>query len=264
MRRLRTLVLLLLATSATQAVALEYDWNDTHFTLNNRYTFGAAIRMQERDYRLIGKTNVPGQQDLCSKDSCISLTGDPEPNQRLVDARGAYGGVNGDNGDINYSQYDLVAASSRLSSDLKVTYGDWLMRVRGIAFYDPINDGFNEHHYDQRFQPSSTPRSSQVEGVYARGVDLYDGYVQSRFDVGDREAVLSVGYQTIRWGESTLIARNAIAEINAPNSAVLHTAGHEINDILRAQDRKRVVTGKNETVRVTPGGRRILKKKKKK
>src|SRR3546814_15801286 len=75
--------------------------------------------MQERDYRLIGKTNVPGQQDLCSKDSCISLTGDPEPNQRLVDARGAYGGVNGDNGDINYSQYDLVAASSRLSSDLK-------------------------------------------------------------------------------------------------------------------------------------------------
>src|SRR3546814_17583574 len=77
MRRLRTLVLLLLATSATQAVALEYDWNNTHFTLNNRYTFGAAIRMQERDYRLIGKTNVPGQQALCSKDSCISLTGDP-------------------------------------------------------------------------------------------------------------------------------------------------------------------------------------------
>src|SRR3546814_17786700 len=91
MRRLRTLVLLLLATSATQAVALEYDWNDTHFTLNNRYTFGAAIRMQERDYRLIGKTNVPGQQDLCSKDSCISLTGDPEPNQRRVDARRAEG-----------------------------------------------------------------------------------------------------------------------------------------------------------------------------
>src|SRR3546814_16778244 len=70
-------------------------------------------------------------------------------------------------------------------------------------------------------------------GVYARGVDLYDGYVQSRFDVGDREAVLSVGYQTIRWGESTLIARNAIAEINAPNSAVLHTPGTEINEILR-------------------------------
>src|SRR3546814_5292697 len=62
---------------------------------------------------------------------------------------------------------------------------------------------------------------------------LYDGYVQSRFDVGDREAVLSVGYQTIRWGESTLIARNAIAEINAPNSAVLHTPGTEINEIFR-------------------------------
>jgi hypothetical protein len=233
MKHLRTWWLLLLAMPAMQAVALEYDWNDAHFSLNNRYTFGAAIRMQERDYRLIGKTNVPGQQDLCSRDSCISLTGDPEPNQRLVDARGAYSGVNSDNGDINYSQYDLVAASNRLSADLKVTYGDWLARIRGIAFYDPVNDGFNEHHYDQRFQPSHTPRSSKIERIYARGVDLYDGYVQSRFDIGDREAVLSVGYQTIRWGESTLIARNAIAEINAPNSAVLHTPGTEINEIFR-------------------------------
>lgn len=232
MKRARIL-LLLLALPATQAVALEYDWNDAHFSLNNRYTFGAAIRMQERDYRLIGKTNVPGQQDLCSKDSCISLTGDPEPNQRLVDARGAYGGVNGDNGDINYSQYDLVAASNRLSSDLRVSYGDVLARVRGVLFYDPVNDGFNEHHNDQRFQPSSTPRSGKIEDMYARGLDLYDAYVQTHFDIGDRNGVLSVGYQTIRWGESTLIARNAIAEINAPNSAVLHTPGTEINEVFR-------------------------------
>src|SRR3546814_5470269 len=49
---------------------------------------------------------------------------------------------------------------------------------------------------------------------------------------------LVTGVQTcalpiFRWGESTLIARNAIAEINAPNSAVLHTPGTEINEIFR-------------------------------
>lgn len=222
-----------LCLGTTQACALEYEWNDFNFMLNNRFTVGAAVRMQEQNFDLLGKTNVPGQQDLCTRDTCLSLTGDPEPNQRLINAAGAFSGVNGDNGNINYNQYDLVSASTRLSSDLTVTHGDYLARVRGILFYDPVNTGFYERHNDQRFQPARTRRTNEVEDIYGKGFDLYDAYVQSTFELWDRNAVLSVGYQTVRWGESTLIARNAIAEINAPNSVMLHTPGFEINEVFR-------------------------------
>jgi hypothetical protein len=229
----RTNLFAALLLCSGSASALDYEWNDINFTLNSRFTVGAAIRMQQHNYDLIGKTNVPGQQDLCTRDSCISLSGDPEPNARLVKAVGAFSGVNGDDGNINYDQYDLVAASNRLSSDLMITHGDYLARVRGILFYDPVNADFDERHNDQRFQPARSPRSKQVESIYANGFDLYDAYVQSSFELGERRGILSVGYQTVRWGESTLIARNAIAEINAPNSAVLHTPGFEINEVFR-------------------------------
>lgn len=219
---------------AAPAMALDYQFDDLNITINNRFTSGIAVRMQNPSYDLIGKTNVPGQQNLCNADSCISLTGNPEPNQRLVNAPGAFSGVNGDNGDLNYKRYDIVNASNRLSSDMTLKYGDFLGRVRGIFFYDPINNGFDEHHNDTRFQPASTPRTSKVEGLIGKGVNLYDAYGQYEFKWGGgRNAAISVGYQTVRWGESTLIARNAIAEINSPSSIVLHTPGFEINEVFR-------------------------------
>ena len=214
-------------------MALDYQFDDINITINNRFTSGISVRMQQPSNDLIGKTNVPGQQNLCNADSCISLTGNPEPNQRLVDAPGAFSGVNADNGDLNYKRYDIVNANNRLSSDMTVKYGDFLTRVRGIFYYDPINTGFNEHHNDTRFQPASTPRTSKVDGLIGKGFDLYDAYGQYEFKWADRNAAISVGYQTVRWGESTLIARNAIAEINSPSSIVLHTPGFEINEVFR-------------------------------
>ena len=218
---------------AGPAMALDYQFDDINITINNRFTSGISVRMQNPSNDLIGKTNVPGQQNLCTADSCISLTGDPAPNQRLVNAPGAFSGVNADNGDLNYKRYDIVNANNRLSSDMTVKYGDFLTRVRGIAYYDPINTGFDEHHNDTRFQPASTSRTSKVDGLIGKGFDLYDAYGQYEFQWSGRNAAVSVGYQTVRWGESTLIARNAIAEINSPSSIVLHTPGFEINEVFR-------------------------------
>lgn len=217
------------------ATALDYQWGEFNLTVNNRFTTGVMLRMKDRTNDNIGKSNVPGQSSLCSLDSCISLDGtNNEPNQRLVNAPGAFSGVNMDNGDLNYDKYDIVAASNRLSSDAVLKYGDWLARVRLVGFYDPVNAGFDDRHTDTRFQPEFTPRTDTVERVYAKGIDLFDAYVSKEFQWGEtRNAQLSVGYQTVRWGESTLVARNAIAEINPPSAIMLHTAGAEISEVFR-------------------------------
>jgi hypothetical protein len=234
---MKTLACRVLAVAAfslpTTAIALAYQFGDIELKVNSRVSSGIAIRMEEPSTDLLGKLNVPGQSHLCQEDSCISLSGDPEPNQRLVDAPGAFSGINTDNGNMNYDQFDIVTASNRLSVDSVAAWGEWLGRLRVIGFYDPVNAHFHEHHNDTRFQPERTPRSSRVEREYALGVDLYDAYVSRAFEWFGHGAQISVGAQTVRWGESTLIARNSIAEINSPSSVVLHTPGFEISEVFQ-------------------------------
>jgi hypothetical protein len=215
------------------AMALEWTWGALELQVNSRVTTGVAVRMEERSNDLLGKLNVPGQSHLCDVDSCISLSGDPEPNQRLVNAEGAFSGINTDNGNLNYDKYDIVTASNRLSVDTVASWDDWLARVRVIGFYDPVNARFDEYHTDTRFQPEYTRRTSKVAREYARGIDLYDAYISRAFEWFGHGAQISVGAQTVRWGESTLIARNSIAEINSPSSVILHTPGFEISEVFQ-------------------------------
>lgn len=216
------------------ATASEWQLGGVDFTLNNRFSVGAAMRMQDIDYdQQVAKLSVPGQQDLCAPDDCLSLNLDPGPNQRLVNARGTYSGVNGDDGDLNYQKYDLVAATSKLSMDLRASWGDWIARVRGIGFFDPLNDDFDERHTYTAYQPARTERPENIDRRYAEGAKLYDAYLQYAFTIGERQGTFSVGSQTVRWGESTFIALNSIAEVNPEDSNILHMPGAEFNEVFR-------------------------------
>jgi len=227
--------LLLLSGSAQ---ALEYQWDDFTFTLNNRASVGATMRMQRPSYDLFGKMNVPGQQNLCAADDCISFVGNPAPNQRLVNAQGAFSGTNNDNGDMNYERYDIVAATTMLDSDFKASYQDFLLRVRAIGFYDPANARRRDRHNQTVYrgielQPARTDRDGRTTTIYAKNVLLQDAYLQYSFALDGHNGTFSVGQQNIRWGESTLLAINSINEINPPNSQLLHVPGGQIRSVFQ-------------------------------
>src|SRR3569623_1175968 len=182
------------------AQALEYQWDDFTFTLNNRASAGAIVRMQAPSYDLFGKINVPGQQGLCEQDDCISFLNNPAPNQRLVDAKGAFSGTNNDNGDINYRNHSIVAATTMLDSDFKASYQDFLLRVRAIGLYDPANIRFRDNHNltDYRgteLQPAQTARTARTTNIYARNVLLQDAYLQYSFSLDGHTGTVSVGEQ---------------------------------------------------------------------
>ncbi|SEQ39219.1 Protein of unknown function [Solimonas aquatica] len=217
----------------TPALAGEWQFDQLNLRFNNRFSSGAAIRLEKIDDALIGKLSVPGQRDLCAPDDCFSLNGDPSANQRLVNARGAFSGVNADDGDLNYRQYDIVAATSKLISDLNLSWGEWNLRLRGVAYYDPVNAGFRERHPYDVHQPARSERPGSIERRYALGAQLLDAFVQYSFTLGERQGVISVGSQTVRWGESTFIALNSISEINAPNANLLHMPGVELGDVFK-------------------------------
>ena len=228
--------LLLLLSGSAQA--LEYQWDDFTFTLANRASAGAIMRMQAPSYDLFGKLNVPGQQGLCEQDDCISFLNNPAPNQRLVDAKGAFSGTNSDNGDINYKNHSIVAATTLLDTDFKASYGDFLLRVRALSYYDPANIRRQDRHNlttyrGTELQAAQTTRSARTTNIYARNIELQDAYLQYTFALDGHNGTFSVGQQNIRWGESTLLAINSLNEINPPNSQLLHVPGGQIKSVFQ-------------------------------
>lgn len=222
-----------LLTAAPLSHALEYELGGGNISIKNRLSTGAAWRLQTRSNDLVGKLNVPGQQDLCAVDNCYSLSGDPAPNARLVAAQGSYFAVNGDDGNNNYDRYDLVAAPTKLATDITFERGDFLARARAVSYYDPVNADLNERHFNTNYQAQYQQRPENIADNFAKGVRLYDAFVQYSTELADRAVVLSVGQQTIRWGESNLVALGAINEINPPNANFLRIPGGEINEIFQ-------------------------------
>ncbi|MDR3417373.1 MAG: DUF1302 family protein [Nevskia sp.] len=233
MRKLPVWGVVALSLASGKAVALSYDLEDgATLVMKNRFSTGVQMRLEPIDNNLTYKLNVPGQQNLCAPDDCLSLTGDPRPNQRLVNAKGAYVDLYGQ-GDLNYKQYDITAATNLFDSDWTLTWNNWLLRARGVGYYDPVNADFEETHPNTMYQPAHTPRNKANNNLYARGAELLDAYAQYSFEVYGHNGTITAGEQTVHWGESTLVAFNSINEINPPNAAILHMPGSEIGEVFQ-------------------------------
>lgn len=113
---------------------------------------GAAVRVEPRDKRLVGKAN--NDPEVCGRgpdgtlyfQDCQGLFKDQIfPAQRIHRARGL-ASLNFDQGNLNYDRGDVVQAPLRLNQDFNFTWGDYGLFVKGFAFYDPVNDDFDETH----------------------------------------------------------------------------------------------------------------------
>jgi hypothetical protein len=220
---------LLLAGSAHGA-DLALQWGDAEFGLTGLLSSGVALRMQSRNYALIGKTDVPGQQTLCAADDCMSLGGNPAPNQRLVDAVGAFAGVNSDNGDLNYDKYSIVAATTKLTPTFSFAYGPVTAKLRGILFYDPANVGFQETHNNTLYQPPHTARSADLEHRFARGYRWREAFVS----VGNERWSATLGNQLLSWGEASITQFNTLNQLNPYDADLVRMPGAQINEHLQA------------------------------
>ncbi len=214
-----------------QAQAFDYEWKGLKLSLAGTVTAGAGWRMEEPDVDLLGKLSVPGQQTLCSADDCMSPQGDPAPNQRLVDARGSFSGVNQDSGNINYRKHDIIAAPTKFTPTVNFSWGEFSGKLRGIAYYDPVNADFDEHHNDTRLQPRETKRPDSLTKRFARGFKWRDAYVSTTLSPMDHDVTVTLGRQLITWGESNLTLFNTLNVINPPDAGVARMPGFQLNEV---------------------------------
>ncbi|ROH86504.1 DUF1302 family protein [Stagnimonas aquatica] len=223
----KTLWLAALGLWSLGAGAVDFDLGPASGALNTRISLGAAVRTEGRDYRLIAKLANPGQLGLCDADDCQSQTGSAAPNQRLVDARGAFSGVNEDNGNLNYDRGDWVSAPLQLRPKLELVWGDWQFQASGLLFYDFVNTGFDDYHADTKFQPQRTPRSDDVESLFAKRHRLGNLFVAGSFELGGHELLLRLGNQVLNWGEANLVQFNTLSEWAPLDAPMLAMPGAE-------------------------------------
>lgn len=210
------------------ARALNFELGDARVSFNNRALLGGAVRIEDRATETIGKLNVT--PDLCP-DDCLSFTGDPEPNQRLVDAPGAFLGSIYDDGNLHYDQWDLVNGQARLESELGLQWGEFTMKVSSTAFYDEINNNFTESNPDTAFQPAKVRREAPIIDRVGTDFDILEASVSYPLEIGDYYIRLSVGEQRVRWGESTFVALGSLDQLNPPNENRLNFPGSEIASV---------------------------------
>lgn len=225
------LVATICAGVSLPASALEYDIGKFGISFTNRVSLGAAWRIEDQDPDQIAKLNLNPR--LCDGDDCLSFSNDPGPNQRLVDAPGAFSAHNSDDGNMNYDKGDMVSAIAKLTTNLGISWRDFNLKAKVISFFDETNTDFEESNWNTNYQEASQTRDSDIEGLVGNEVALLDLVLSGFFFVGDRGVSVSVGQQKMRWGEANLIALNSINEINPPDARRLHQTGVQINEVFQ-------------------------------
>ncbi|HSW11420.1 MAG TPA: DUF1302 family protein [Solimonas sp.] len=155
-RRARIAAALLMGGVVTTAQALTFDLpfgeSGIEGVLNTTVTVGAAMRTEKRANDLLGKSNV--NPDACGRlpdgrtyyQGCQGLFRTQSfPAERLGEVPGQYT-MNADDGNWNYGKGDLTQAPLKITQDLTLSMGDYGIFVKGLYFYDFVNNDFREYH----------------------------------------------------------------------------------------------------------------------
>ena len=221
----------MLALTPLTAAAIDGEWNGVEYSVKSTVIAGVAVRTEDRDLNRVAKLSIPGQKNLCDADDCMSTNGNPAPNQRLVNAKGAFSGVNADDGNWNYNKGDITDSLIRYSPEIRLKRGDIKVEFSGLFYYDPVNANFTEYHSDDKYQPTHTQRADNVVKAYAEGAELRTAFIQANQEVFGQNVSLKVGRQVLPWGESLLVLFNNLNQLNPVDANASVRPGFQLSDL---------------------------------
>jgi hypothetical protein len=237
---------------AGAAAGMEFTIADNTVRIENLVSIGASMRMQDRDSSLVGKSSLnpglcvaretpsgsapdPDGNNTFSGDTCSGTVEDAEfgnRNNYFVAQPGGYQ-PNGDNGNLNFDQYDIVHATAKLTTDLTLDLFGFNVFARGLYFYDGRYSDFEERHPDNTMQPSRTDYPNAAVGTNGNGFEMLDYFVSRTFEVGDRLVSFKLGNHVLNWGESGFLALNSLNTVNPLNQALLRLPGFDIKELFQ-------------------------------
>lgn len=238
-------------TLAGTALAVDFSFSSLNLTgkLQSQFSVGGTVRTEERSSDLVGKLNLPGQEQFCEDKPLLPpqpLPGSaPGQNCTDVDGNAAYlalpgaASVNNDNGNLNYDKGELVNAVFRYAPRLQLTHPRFGLDLSAVAFYDPINYDFTEFHPNNfednnGFQPRNTKRSKSARKDISLGVNLLDAFVSTDLLLpGGRELSVKLGNQLLSFGTTTTLILNGLNVVNPPDANIRFLPGSDLRDVFQ-------------------------------
>jgi hypothetical protein len=125
---------------------------------------------------------------------------------------------NGDDGDRAFKP-GLVSERVDVTTRLDVTRGDLGFELGADGWYDAAYQTRNADRWASTFNPISVPVGTfpaDTRRLMGETAELSTAYVHDKLDVAGVPVTVSVGRQTVLWGESQFFARDGIAAAQAP------------------------------------------------
>jgi hypothetical protein len=186
---------------AAPAHAIDYSYGEVSGSIDTFISAGASIRTSGRDCENLGAPSGGCDiQDISGVDKG--------------------GGVNSDDGNLNYDQWDVFSGALKATSEIGATWRNFNAFVRGTAFVDPIVDNTDFRDLD-----------SAARSEVSQNAKLLDYFVGGTFDVGGLPVDARIGNQVLSWGESTFI-QNGINVINPIDISAVRKPGSEVKEFL--------------------------------
>ncbi len=199
----------LLTTSSLSAFTFTLRDGEIEGALDTTITYGLGMRVQDRSRTNIGLSNG-----------------------------GTNNSINGDDGNLNYDQWDLYTNAYKSVMELELKWKNITHFSRVTSLYDFHVAGRNTRR---------TRLGKAARGALGHNVRLLDCYVQADGHAGDVGISGRVGEQVINWGESTFIT-DGLNVLNPVDVSKLRTAGAEIREALLPLPMMRLDVSFNENI----------------
>jgi len=213
-----------LSAAQTQAATFEVGGFDIAF--DSTFSYGQSIRVEDRDFNLIGKSNNPSF-DWTGYNPAINTI---YSSQDVWAQPGSYSN-NGDAGDLNFDSGETFSKLLKGTHDLSISKDNYGLFTRFMYFYDfELMDGDRAYVNPTSGQGVDPCDDDDTKEQSCADLRLLDAYVWANFDLNDGYNPLSIrlGQQVVNWGESTLISHGI--NVNPVDIDRLKAPGAELKE----------------------------------
>ncbi|MDX1571182.1 MAG: DUF1302 domain-containing protein [Xanthomonadales bacterium] len=198
----------------SNASAIEFGSGELTGSWDTTISYGASWRIEDRDESNVGKANLNPALTIPYATGNLSIG-------EQIAAPGRFS-VNGDDGNLNYDDGDLISHALKITTELGFSYKNFGGFFRASGFYDFENESND-------FLDVPDDRFGEPKEFVGSDIRLLDAFLYWDFDIGDALGTVRFGRQVVSWGESTFI-QGGINVINPVDVSKLRVAGAELKE----------------------------------
>jgi hypothetical protein len=215
------------AVTSANVSAANFQVGDFDITFDSTFSYGQSIRVEDRDFQYIGKSNHP-RFDWSGYNASFGNT-KYSPAEVWAHS-GAYSN-NGDAGNLNFDSGDTFSQLIKGTHELGINSDNWGIFSRFMYFKDfAMEDGEFAYSNPVSGQKVDPCADKSTKEQVCSDFRLLDAFIWADFDINDGKNPLSVriGQQVVNWGESTLISHGI--NVNPVDIDRLRAPGSELKE----------------------------------